>query len=74
MRLKLSRQNASSYFIVATWGGPPGPRPTPTSACSSRVMAEPDQRFRRGRGRPPHCGLRGLYGGLLTQESCGMPL
>ena len=35
------------------WGGPPGPRPTPSSA-SSRVIVEPDQGVRRGRGRPPH--------------------
>jgi hypothetical protein len=28
---------------LAKWGGPPGPRPTPTSAFVSRVIAEPDQ-------------------------------
>jgi hypothetical protein len=74
MRLKRSRQNAKSYCIVAMWGGPPGPRPTPSSACFSLVMAVPDLGVRRGRGRPPHRGIRGLYGGLLTQESRGMPL
>jgi hypothetical protein len=34
------------------WGGPPGPRRT--SASVSRVMADPDQGVRRGRGRPPY--------------------
>ncbi|MCU1272724.1 MAG: hypothetical protein JWO48_155 [Bryobacterales bacterium] len=38
----------------AMWGGPPGPRPTPTSASVSRAMEEPDQGVRRGRRRPPH--------------------
>jgi Cytochrome C oxidase, cbb3-type, subunit III len=38
----------------AMWGGPPGPRPTPTSASVSPVMAGPDQGVRRGRRRPPH--------------------
>jgi exopolysaccharide production protein ExoY len=37
------------------WGGPPGPRQTPSSA--SGVMDEPDLGVRRGRERPPHCGL-----------------
>ena len=27
----------------AMWGGPPGPRPTPSSACVSRTLAQPDQ-------------------------------
>jgi hypothetical protein len=42
------------------WGGPPGLRRTPASGVS-RVMAEPDQGVRRGRGRPP-------YGTLLKKE------
>src|SRR5208282_1952563 len=36
------------------WGGPPGPRPTPSLATVSRVRAAPDQGVRSGRGRPPH--------------------
>jgi len=42
------------------WGGPPGPRPTPPSALVFRVIPEPDQGVRRGRGRPPHL-LRGQF-------------
>jgi len=40
--------------LFKKWGGPPGPLPTPSSASVARVMAEPDQRVRRGRGRPPY--------------------
>ncbi|HYL75547.1 MAG TPA: hypothetical protein VEU96_15145 [Bryobacteraceae bacterium] len=36
------------------WGGPPGPRPTPSSASVFPVTEQPDQGARRGRGRPPH--------------------
>jgi lipoyl(octanoyl) transferase len=36
------------------WGGPPGLRPTPTSAFVLSALAEPDQGVRRGRGRPPY--------------------
>jgi hypothetical protein len=43
--LKLSRE---------WWGGPLGPRPTPTSACFGVIWHMPDQGVRRGRGRPPH--------------------
>src|SRR5277367_4250263 len=41
------------FSRTATWGGPPGPRPTPSSAFL--VVMEPDHGVRRGRGRPPHC-------------------
>jgi|CZKS01.1.fsa_nt_gi acyl transferase domain-containing protein/NAD(P)-dependent dehydrogenase (short-subunit alcohol dehydrogenase family)/acyl carrier protein len=46
--------NPKVFEEFAKWGGPPGPRPTPTSVSVSPVMAEPDQGVRRGRGRPPH--------------------
>jgi hypothetical protein len=55
---------------LAMWGGPPGPRPTPAPASVSRVMAEPDQEVRRGRGRPPH---RELCVELLIQDTSGAP-
>src|SRR5258708_34863567 len=41
------------HTVTTMWGGPPGPRPTPASACSimgkDRVQADP-----RGPGGPPH--------------------
>ena len=46
-------------FLSCTWGGPPGPRPTPSSASVSSGREKPDQGLRRGRERPPHCEFRG---------------
>jgi hypothetical protein len=48
-----------AYCVSFTlWAGPPGPRPTPTSASSScGGTAGPG--VRRGRGRPPHVELCG---------------
>ena len=42
------------FFSKALWGRPLGLRPTPSSAFGSRLDEQPDQRVRRGRGRPPH--------------------
>jgi hypothetical protein len=36
-------------LTAAWWGGPPGPRGTPSSRCRKRRQGPP-----RGRGRPPH--------------------
>src|SRR5580658_2457270 len=36
------------------WGGPPGPRPTPSSVHVLSAQTEPDPGVQRGRGRPPH--------------------
>ena len=54
-RASVLKRKCNEEFVM--WGGPPGPRPTPISA-SFCVMAEPDLRVRRGRGRLPHCGMR----------------
>src|SRR5512146_2998484 len=45
-----------------TWGGPPGPRPTPSSAWVG-VGDQRDQGVARGRGRPPHNGTFITFGG-----------
>jgi hypothetical protein len=51
------------------WGGPPGPRPTPSSASVCRAVAEPDQGVRSGRGRPPHSTQD--TGRLLKKDRAG---
>src|SRR5580700_9290154 len=51
------------------WGGPRGPRPTPSSASVSISLAEPDQGVRRGRGRPPHVDLSQCFTGTRRRRS-----
>jgi hypothetical protein len=41
------------YLSESRWGGPPGPRTTPSSAFCL-YSGQPDPGVRRGRGRPPH--------------------
>src|SRR5258708_11704719 len=46
--------------IPTLWGGPPGRRPTPSSACSL-VVTERVQGDPRGPEGPPHCGIRSVF-------------
>jgi hypothetical protein len=63
----LQQDNGAGVVILRSveksplWGGPPGPRPTPSSASVLSLMPGPDQGVRRGRGRPPHEMCSELY-------------
>jgi hypothetical protein len=61
IRCKVRSSSLRSRKFVEKWGGPPGPRTTPSSASVLSVLAQPDQgpqrsRGRRRRGRPPQNG------------------
>jgi hypothetical protein len=50
------------------WGGPPGPRPTPWSACSDAARAGPGGPARTGASAPRFgCGEAAKWGRM---ESC----